>query len=782
MTETESSTEPELHPPVPPAEPSVASEPEQDALEQLDMLDRSQGFGLPSDHDDPLAMADPTSFGGNLPLWQPDAPPAPPPVPRIRTSMASSKTLEDLYSRHPEIGGGEKYLRVSRIAPKTYNGHKIGGFLGDVHEQLSMSDFAARFGGGTYQVLVRGPGRTLDGDGSYNAVTLDEIKVEITGKPLAISVEDNDMSTTRGIGDERSMRSPQVEITRMQLEQENRRRSEERNERVMKQLMQSQQVPQNLFQHIEEISERRAADVRTTLQESAAATRRENEKLHDRLERKDEEIQQLRAKMVEVQNEASMRLREEESSRVRELKEQHSQSMQSVKEDHSKSVERITAEGQRQVNEMGARHTRERENYERAAQTERDRIREDARRREEQLVSDSRLREQTVRDNYESRLAEMERSHQREIQNVKDNRDRELQSIKMASDGNLTMSEKAAQLQIASLTNELAMLRVKTEAQERELYELRAAAHKSPVEAIGEARDLMSLVGGDKGEEEGEFDWRKGLFQVLSRVGEKLPEGLERLGAARAQNQQSRDVAAARERAQQIQHRRQLQAAQQQQIDPRMQPQPPSQMPVQRDVGIPGTTAPSWGESAGLPPEPGHANMPPAPHRPMPAPPAPSPVPSGSQGASRPRDPVPTTGEGPASTGFVPGFMSEAPPPPDPAAEQDVAEASAPLPKPFAQEASVPAFTQEAVMEFSEKLEMAIATGMVPPAEFAKGFIEEVGPETAAQIIASIGPEQLADAVAAHESGKQTQIVTRAGRKYLRELWEEAKKLLGIEA
>lgn len=773
MTEPETDTTAEA--------PTPDPGPEKDAIEQLDVLDQAHGFGAPSAGDDPLAMSDPTSYGGApLPMWEPE--PAPKPAPR-RSAMSVSKTLEDLYARHPEVGSGTKSLRVSRRAPKIYNGQKIAGFLGDLHEQMSLTDFAARFGGGSYQVLVRGPGRSLDSDGSYSTITLDEIDVEVTGKPLAVSVEDQQMSTQRG-APEAPYVNPQVEITRMQLDRQSQREAADRNERWMREAVGSQQVPQDLFAHIEAVSQKRATEVRTTLQGTVEDLRRDNEQLTKRIQAKDDEMHGTRQRMMEVQNEAAHRLREEESTRVKELKEQHSARIQQIKEEQATSIERLAKDHTSRLSELSERHTRERTLYEQSSQVERDRLREDTRRREEQITNDSRLREQTTRDNYESRISETERSHQREISSIKENRDRELSSIQMSSQGNLTISEKASQLQIQALNNELSMLRVKTESQERELYELRATAHKSPIEAIGEARELLDSVGGGKTEDEGEFDWKKAAFLAVKGITEKFPEGMERMAAARANNQQGREMAQAQARARAMAIRqRQIQQQQQHQLPAAQQQAMPMQgapaAPAERS-DLPGQSAPTWGSPLGMPPEPGDAAMPPAPTGPMApaATPPPAPVPSGSEGPRQSVDAPPSTGEGPQSAGLVPGFMAVPEPEPTPEPAKPVEAAEAVGQAPAQDQSAMPEITEEAVKEFAEKLEMAISSEMITPQEFAKGFIEEVGPAVAGKITTSIHPDQFADSIAQHPDGASTQIVTREGRKYLHELWEAIQNLL----
>lgn len=89
-----------------------------------------------------------------------------------------------------------------------------------------------------------------------------------------------------------------------------------------------------------------------------------------------------------------------------------------------------------------------------------------------------------------------------------------------------------------------------------------------------------------------------------------------------------------------------------------------------------------------------------------------------------------------------------------------------------------PEVTEEMIAVFAEKLDDAIASGLVSPGAFAKGFIEEVGPDATGHILRSIGPDELVDAVSSHESAAGTAIVTRDGRQYVRDLWASASALL----
>jgi hypothetical protein len=66
----------------------------------------------------------------------------------------SAKTLEDLYESYPKIGDGAHFVRIERKKPEIWDNVRISGYLGDLHEQISMHDFAERYGAWADQVYA----------------------------------------------------------------------------------------------------------------------------------------------------------------------------------------------------------------------------------------------------------------------------------------------------------------------------------------------------------------------------------------------------------------------------------------------------------------------------------------------------------------------------------------------------------------------------------------------------------------------------------------------------
>ncbi len=697
---------------------------------------------------------------------------------RVPTSR-EAKTLEDLYSLYPQIGDGSYYLRVIRKQPTMYNGLRISGFLDDVHGQISMSEFVSKFGGGTYEVSVRGPGRTsLDADGMVPTRTLSTLKIEIPGKPVALIVksEESNVQFDRiGLAQEH----PQVAIRKLELEREEKRRREEREAKLQDEIFKKTSMSPNIFKEMEEVADKRAQEIRSATSETIMSLREMAARLQQQLERKDELIQKLREEQVRIQMESSSKMREEETRQIREIKERYESDIARIKDDQARTIERMTADYKSSINDINSRHTVEREMIQKAEKLEKDRIREDSERRERQLIEDARIREQNIRDNYESRLSEMSRSFEREMLAVREQRDREIESIRSSESSKVALSQQAANLQIDTTNRHLEMINSELNSLRRENDELRSKLNKDTFQVIQEAHQLASLTGFGREEKvEEELDWKKGLFGTLRGLVEKAPEIVKNFSDTRESNRQAlinaqvqaqmqaqaraSQMSQARHHQQQQQHRQlpgpvsmtHPQSIQNQQRRPQGKPRMPSMNQVNSNRN-------PWGGFAG-PPEPGSDNGLPVPMD--------GPIPYEER-----KNFVQRTSEKEVTKSPLPPPLASqeiAPPNPvSPIQPENISQVSGGTD-------SDSGLTEESVAKFVEKLDLAISTGIVPPQEFAHEFVKEVGPEVTKQLMSSISPDQLVDAVSQFKEGKSTSITTRDGRKYVENLWTEASKIV----
>lgn len=141
---------------------------------------------------------------------------------------------------------------------------------------------------------------------------------------------------------------------------------------------------------------------------------------------------------------------------------------------------------------------------------------------------------------------------------------------------------------------------------------------------------------------------------------------------------------------------------------------------------------------------------------------------------------VPPPFEGPV--GGAPRRAARPPaPPPMPIPQsppQPQAAAAQPEQQPAPQQPQV-AIPDEAAQEFLGRLNEAIDSGIVSPAQFAEGFVERVGPDMARGLVQSLTPQKLIEGISSEPGGDQTAIVTLEGRKFVDALWVETAKLVG---
>jgi hypothetical protein len=78
------------------------------------------------------------------------------------------------------------------------------------------------------------------------------------------------------------------------------------------------------------------------------------------------------------------------------------------------------------------------------------------------------------------------------------------------------------------------------------------------------------------------------------------------------------------------------------------------------------------------------------------------------------------------------------------------------------------------------ELESAIRGKVLSPSAFANLFIGRIGQPIAAQIAATVDPEQFIELVRMTPGTDELQIITRGGQKYVREIWAEMRRALGI--
>lgn len=114
----------------------------------------------------------------------------------------SPETIFDLFSLFPQLDGVNWYIYVERKDPKLFMGRKVGGILRPIPRAITLSEWQYWYGGGTYKLIVYGPSKravSLNADGRAPARALTEaVTVIFPGVPsFASEVYDGDDEMTQ---------------------------------------------------------------------------------------------------------------------------------------------------------------------------------------------------------------------------------------------------------------------------------------------------------------------------------------------------------------------------------------------------------------------------------------------------------------------------------------------------------------------------------------------------------------------------------------------------------
>lgn len=760
-----------------------------DAIEELDRIHRAQQFstGSVADYDQSYQMS---QGSGDFPL---------PYETRERESRAvpvsrELKTLEDLYDAYPHIGDGSHYLRVMRTHPTNFAGHRVSGFLEDIHDQITLAEFAKKFGGHVYEVSVRGPGRgnAIDADGRAVSRTLTTIKIQVPGTPV-VKLDSNGGGTVTTPYP--TAEGERVQLRRMDIENEALQRSEQRAERLARELQANKAMPTDVIQQMHQMAEHRVKETRSVHAEIISQLRNDNSRMTATIQEKDRVIDGLREQIVEVKTETQRLLQEQEGKQVRELKMQHEIELRRYKEEQANTITRQQQDHERRLNEITERNARECEAIRQNESRERERLRDDAARREKSLADDHTRREQIHRDQLSAlrdELTRREESLRRDYESRFDQQERamkrDLEIIRSSESTKSELSSKTAEVQVRILSTQIEQLNAEKMSIEQEAMELRQQQNKPLMQQIEESHKIADMTGYKMGEKNKDFDWKEGAVEILKGVSQKLPEIAKGFGEARENNrmavEQARHQAQiAQGRAMEAQRRQQMAAFAPQGIAPLTIERPERQ--VRRPVPPPGMGQPrSWdsgpNEASNLPPEP---SGPPRYEPPRP----PVPV-QGGRTVDSPPPPI-TGGYAPPVTPANPsGHPSDMIVPsthiptqtvdthePGPGLVWSEQSSQASVTAPNGQQLSI---TPEQVQQFGAKLEAAIRSDIITAEMFAEGMIQEIGPDVARAIVGSIDPTRFIEEVERRDPTGSSLVVTRDGRAYIHKLWAEARRLL----
>jgi hypothetical protein len=660
------------------------------------------------------------------------------------------RTLEDLYDRHPALGGGDYKMYVSRKKPSALNGMPIAGYLGEYTERMTTTGFKDKFGGGTYEVTVLKPvadGTT--GETGYRSV--DKVQIKMAGAPTGEGIEE---MGRQGNAFGQQMYPPvqtvpvgepaAVQVERLKGEREERQA--DRHER-QKWQERAAQGPADAARAVHEVIGRshQAAveNIQNTNAEAITWLQRETQRLHDEINRRDETLAATRAELVEAQKSAADVSFRAETKAIRDLERRHDEDRRRLVEDHATRVTDLSAQYTAQITQLKEAHDRERRDYESTQSREREKLREDSNRvREEtrqRITEVERATERelkALREEQRVRIDDIRRDAEKEIQRAREMFELQLGTVRESERTQATLTTKTNEYQMSVMDAELSRARHEHEQERTRANELRDRVYKEPEEAIESARRLAALGGMVDASEQSADAEKESTIEKLLGLGqtvlEKAPNLVEQIRDGRKDSMHHQQAMA------QHQAMHQRAAAMQQGM------RPVAHLPAPAGQASPQPMAPAAAPAVAGAPYAGSV----APIQPM---------------AEHPAAAVPLGGGGVEV------------PAPAPMAAPVVGQ---PQQVEVAQQPSPPPVSQEAMGQFLNALEQAIASRAIDPAGFAEGFVARVGIEATAQLLDRYQPEHFIDAVRASPGGESAAITTHSGSRFVHEVWAEAAQLV----
>lgn len=451
---------------------------------------------------------------------------------------AAPRTLRDLYT-YFTIGDGQHVIRVERKEPKVFQGIACAGYLGEIRERVSESQFQRYFGGRFYEAQVYGP----DPKGAHDELT-GLPKVKALTEPITITVpllppNLHVLPAARPESDEGAMQGIQgfnpfatapatpadakMHETNMNFVWKQIESAKEERDKAVREISQVNGGTQDRLirimekQHDDRVAalkeeqaardkvyEDRIQEEREARKKTDAELKELREKLNERKGGSGEAVEMVKA--LSPQRNASeevARVSETFTEQIKRMKETHTEQLADLKERQQEELKRLEA---RHQEELGRERDRSRDleqhykktlDEERSKRVERERELKDEVdrvRNDERSVSDRRVQETEKR--YDDRIKDLDRTH-----------DRELKSEAARWETKLTTTEATLKMELASVRERLAETKEELEAAQEE-----ARKAGDPIEVINRFNKQAEAAGFEKPEN------KKGAIEVFAEA------------------------------------------------------------------------------------------------------------------------------------------------------------------------------------------------------------------------------------------------------------------------
>lgn len=662
--------------------------------------------------------------------------------------------LTELCQLFP-IGNGQHYIRVERTQPKSFGGRSIAGLLTEIRYPIAEVEFARRFGGGHYELVVYGPDPTgrpdpLTGQTMVKPLTK-KIGVDYPGNPI---LEASDMDPgipgypgygRRPLGPTGmpSMGPADASAMKSNLDFAGRLITEERaeNRELRRQVAAQPASNAGALEPVLGVMKEQTKLVADSLGNEANRQQKVYElqinQQNETISALRDELRRLRDKpvdnnagawgaMAEVVKAAAPQGRS--SDELTRITDSHRDELRRVNESHRDDNTRREEAHKREVE--GVRST-----YEERIRILNSEVETERRRGRDDVANERRIhedREKQLRDQYDERIRQTGDRHAADLERMRTDHQRELQSVERNANLVAKTKEVSLETRITSLQEQLDRAR-------------NEAADKEDLEAqLAKTEHMASLLGFTRNE--GPKDWKEHLAaafsHAISNADKILDAGARTLAAAKAAPGQPGGPP----------------GPQQQQMGPPPGYGPPPGLPPHR--GRPSTQATrTWAvdEGAPLPVDysagkqtPPQYGPPPVQQQPVqPAPPAPQPQPM-----------YPVTPQAYPQ-------QQQVAPPPDPGPPGPPPNGAHPGPQVTPQDMEV----------FRIMAEQRCLQGALP-ASFAEELVGKIGLENARAFLTAITAERLHEALSGDPNMASSPLVRRDGQRWLAQVFLSAREIV----
>jgi Skp family chaperone for outer membrane proteins len=748
---------PEALPPTPIEEAGISLEPDPPAPDANGVRIYTAQDEVPADESDPLKRDGVTyeSIEPEEGMQFPDQSGA------LRRPPAN---LTDIC-REYRIGPGDVdcYIRVERKEPKVWQGVAAVGYLGCIREPIAEGDFRDLVGGGKYELVVYGPdprGVVSPFSGTVEIKPLTKpIVVHHPGRPRFMDFdryfgrreeaedERNDVMigyegrrVGLGRGDATSadakIHADSLNFARSELDA---KRVE--NEKLRAEVNRDPATPAV----VKAIENSARAGVEAVEKTSTASMAMLERQLQDRDKQIDELRRELRDLATHARTQppsdksawdafaslssAALQSRGSDPAAAAELARQHAAEMTRQHDAHQREMDRVLGAHSRELETLRSRS----EQMLTTKDAELDRMRSQYEQRERDIRTEFERREASVRDESRRREDDLDKRQRERLETLVDGHKRELESLKRQEELIRETHKTTYETRLAAADE-----RIRTAKEEAERARKEAEDKDDLAGQLEKLSTQAELMGYSKGSENEPQTWQERLVDVLGQGIQNLPGVFDSASRTFAARQEAIQASVQAMRLAREQQSPRVLPGQQQQ-------RPGAPPPGARPPGPPPAARRFWATEDGVP----------------------------FQSAARPTEAEVRPEQRPEPVGGA--AAPQAPPP--------ASAAAAPPPMPPPPRAAPPGpvvIPPAMLLQIRTMLEDNYNQGTLP-ADFAQAMYQEIGPDQLGQLIRSMSPEILLNALSDDPAGAASVLLTREGRQWFKSVWSIGLSLVEAE-